>query len=184
MKKRTGKPANVFTLLGTIFACIGTLFFVIGLVMGIFSFVSPSDTFEGFEGFPVFVAVYGLVGIVFAIVGFTFLAVSRKSQKKQEELIRSGEQLCAEVTGGSLDFAVRVNRQHPYRLECCYKDPFTGDAYLFRSGYIWQDPSFYLGREVTVYADRNDRSRYYVDTDSLTETSINVDDYTNVHDYR
>ncbi len=43
------------------------------------------------------------------------------------------------------------------------------------------DISALIGMSVTVYADQNDRKKYYVDIDSL----INRYNYdTNVHDYR
>lgn len=108
------------------------------------------------------------VGLPFCIVGAVFLGIMIKRDNKRKRLLQTGQRIFAEVTGGYINLTYQVGRRHPYRLECKYTDAVTGAEYLFSSGNIWLDPQLYLGKQVAVYLDRADFSKYYVDAESLT----------------
>ncbi|MED9903925.1 MAG: hypothetical protein UFG06_07055 [Lachnospiraceae bacterium] len=109
------------------------------------------------------------IGLPFFIIGAVFLAVTARRGKKKQLLMQTGQKLFAEVTGGHMAVNYTVNGRHPYKLECRYTDTFTGKTYLFGSGNIWLDPALYIGKQVAVYADPADFSKYYVDAASLQE---------------
>lgn len=130
-----------------------------------------------------FMAAYivGGIGIFFVVFGMVFLAVSGKKGKKKKRLLNEGRKIYAEVTGGQINYNYRVNGRHPYKLECRYTDTFTGAVYLFRSDNTWLDPNAHIGRQVAVYVDAADMSRYHVDVESLNGDAEYT---TNVYDYR
>jgi len=100
----------------------------------------------------------------------------------EKRLMAEGRKVYAEVTGGSVNYNVRINGRHPYKLECRYTDPATGAIYLYSSGNIFIDPDLYVGRQVVVYVDRTDYSKYIVDMDSLKEET--AEGAAQIHDFR
>ena len=111
--------------------------------------------------------ILSIVGAPFLIVGgIFFLIVSIKSRKKKE-LLQNGRVVEAIVTGGQMNYSMRVNGRHPWKLECKYEDTYTGATYLYSSYNIWKDPFLYIGQIVKVYVDRENPHKYYVDVDSL-----------------
>ncbi len=132
--------------------------------------------------FPVYIT--GGIGAVFFAFGFMFFMIAKSQNKKKKRLMAEGRKLYAEVTGGSMNFNYRVNGRHPFKLECQYTDTYTGAVYLFSSDNTWVDPNLYIGKQVVVYADSTDFSKYYVDMDSLNEVGIGNENAANVYDFR
>ncbi len=125
--------------------------------------------------------IFMLVGGVFAVIGGCIMAVSAAKILQNKRLIRDGEQLTATVTNVYMNNNVRINGRHPYKAECEFTDPYSGERYLFSSDNVTEDISYMVGYPVTVYADRNDRSKYYVDIGGLTEQ---YNEENKIHDYR
>ncbi len=123
--------------------------------------------------------ILGGISIPFLIIGIVFLLVLRAKKKKKRELLQNGRMIEAEVTGGQINYNVRVNNRHPWKLECKYEDTFTGATYLFSSNNMWKDPFLYVGQSVKVYIDRENPRKYYVDLDGLKEleTEVQIFDY-------
>lgn len=131
--------------------------------------------------------IFMLVGGVFAFVGGCIMAVNAAKILQKKRLIRDGERLSAIVTNVYMDNNVRINGRlringrHPYKVECEFTDPYSGERYLFSSDIVTDDISYMVGYSVTVYADRDDRSKYYVDIGGLTEQ---YNEENKIHDYR
>lgn len=123
--------------------------------------------------------IFMIVGSIFAVIGGCFLAVNAAKAAQRKRLISDGEQLPAVITNIYMNNNVRINGRHPYRAECEYTDPFSGERYLFASDNIMDNISGIVGSTVTVYADRDDRRKYYVDIGELTERYAEE-----LHDYR
>lgn len=134
-----------------------------------------SDKNAGVQSFAmifslVFVAVGAVVGVVPAV-----------KLSKRKKLKETGEQGTAIITNVDIDRSVRINKRHPYKAQCEFTDPVTGEKYLYSSEGVMSDIRHLQGQLVTVYYDPADRSRYYVDLDSVDE---NVMGGTAVHDFR
>lgn len=125
-----------------------------------------------------------IVGLPFLLVGVFFVIATFRKGNKKKKLVANGKKLYAEVTGGSMNFRYNVNGHHPFKLECQYTDPYTGAVYLYSSGNIWLDPNLYIGRQVAVYVDPSDFSKYYVDVDSLNEANALNEGQANIYDFR
>lgn len=128
----------------------------------------------------VFQVVFIGMGGLFFVLGMTFIMVNVTSSKRIKSLMENGEALTGIVTNVTLNTSMRVNGRHPYKAECEVIDPYSGDRYLYSSKNVMADISGLIGSEVTVYTDRNDRSKYYVDIDALLSRETGE----NIHDYR
>lgn len=162
-------------LLGIIFTILGAVFLAVALIVAVA--VLPNVTGAEGENLYILPIVFGSIGTPFLLVGIGFLIFVGKMDGKKKALMQNGNLIYAEVTGGSEVFNVQVNGRHPWKLECRYEDPFSGEIYLYSSRNTFTDPYPYIGQQIAVYVDKNDPSKYYVDIQSLRQQE-------NVHDFR
>jgi len=111
--------------------------------------------------------VFGVLGLVFGGIGFTWLYIVRRNAARDEELRRTGRRIEVKVTEVERNTSVRVNNRHPWRVVCQWQDPGTQEVHVFRSANIWYDPTEYVKESVGVFVDRNDPRRYLVDIEFL-----------------
>ncbi len=123
-----------------------------------------------------------VLSLVFVAVGVGVGIVPAVKSSKRKKLKETGEQASAMIVNVSLDRSVRINKRHPYKAECEFTDPVTGERYLYSSEPYMDDIRHLQGQLVTVYYDPNDRSRYYVDLDSVDENVMGGGPA--VHDFR
>ena len=107
------------------------------------------------------------LGGVFAVVGIILLSINIRAKKRKENLKKTGEKIYAEIQGGFVETSYTLKGKHPYRLECVYYDNRSGQPVICTSDVVWESPDSYIGKQVAVYVDRKDRSRYVVDTDNI-----------------
>ena len=162
-------------LLGIIFTILGAVFLAVALIVAVA--VLPNVTGAEGENLYILPIVFGSIGTPFLLVGIGFLIFVGKMDAKKKALMQNGNLIYAEVTGGSEVFNVQVNGRHPWKLECRYEDPFSGEIYLYSSRNTFTDPYPYIGQQIAVYVDKNDPSKYYVDIQSLRQQE-------NVYDFR
>ena len=122
------------------------------------------------------------MGVIFSLCGGSILFADALKKNKGKKLLANGRKIYAEVTGGRVCYNYTVNGRHPYKLECKYEDVFSGEVFLYSSGYIWEAPDIYIGSQVAVYVNPNNMAEYYVDLDSLQGAL--GDTGTTVHDFR
>ena len=125
--------------------------------------------------------IFILIGGVFAILGAVFLIVNTVSRNRQKMLIETGDRVVGVITDVVRNNNVRINGYHPYKAECEVVDPFSGEKYLYSSENVTIDISGLVGREVTVYVDRNNKGKYYVDIFELIDRH---DSDERINDYR
>lgn len=122
--------------------------------------------------------IIGGVSLVFLLIGLIFAVCNRRTSLSTKRLKSTGKRVVADVISGKPINSISVNRKRPYVIDCSYQDEITGLTYLYRSNYIWEEPSALIGRQVSVYIDRNNPKQYYVDTDELTNKhESNMIDY-------
>ncbi len=124
--------------------------------------------------------ILSVVGTPFLIIGAVFFLIVWRKNRKKKDLLQNGRVVEAVVTGGRINYNMRVNGRNPWKLECKYEDTCTGATYLYSSYNIWKDPLLYIGQIVKVYVDRENPRKYYVDVNSLwSEQNDNT-----IFDYR
>lgn len=120
-------------------------------------------------------------GVLFAAIGGVFIGVVVVSLSKRKRLMQNGDALTGIITDVRMNMSVRINRRHPFKAECEVNDPYTSERYLYSSENITEDISGFIGSEVTVYVDKNDKRKYYVDIYELIN-KYRQDEH--IHDYR
>ncbi|MGN0612885.1 MAG: DUF3592 domain-containing protein [Porcipelethomonas sp.] len=139
----------------------------------------PSDVRTGSYAFEIiFIGIGGL----FLIIGGVFLAVYFVLSGKKKRLMQRGEALTGKITDVRINNFVRINNMHPYKADCEVINPFDGERYLYSSGNITENITEYIGADVTVYVDRNNPKKYYVDIEELIGRKSASEN--GVHDYR
>lgn len=163
--------------IGTFFVIMGTVFFGFGAFFAAFGatlFMDPSEDDA---------SRYFMIGcgVVFAVVGAAFLLSVIVKVVRKKRLIANGDQLTGIITAVNINFSVTINGHHPYRADCEVFDPNSGERYLYRSENTMEDISGLVGTSVTVYADPDNRKKYYVDIYSPAES---YREENKIHDYR
>ena len=126
--------------------------------------------------------IFVAIGLFFALVGVLVGAIPAVKLRRKKKLIETGAQATGVITNVVPDRTVKINGRHPNKAECEVRDEFTGELYLYSSEGVMGNINHLIGQSVAVYYDANDRSKYYVDLDSVTENFIESD--TEVHDFR
>lgn len=184
--RRTGKKKNqvvrIETMLGGIFLVLGIVWLAVGLVLtvlGVRAQESVPWEITGAEDNAFFILgmIFDGLGLVFTAIGGVVMSLGLRKEKRRKNMMASGKRVYAEVTGGYLCRNYSVNDRHPYKIECRYRDDFTGQTYLYSSDYTWADPELYMGQQIVVYINESDMSQYYVDVDSLQDVNPDIYDY-------
>jgi hypothetical protein len=114
--------------------------------------------------------ILGFLGSIFGIIGLSFLIYPKLKQKRKSHLLRTGRPVPARITEVSLNQSYKVNGRHPFVIHAQWLDPKTASVKLFRSDNFWYDPQPYLHQEeVTVFIDKDNQNRYWMDTSFLPE---------------
>lgn len=158
-KKLIGFSAGM--IIGLVFTLMGAVFAMIGL----------GTLISGNEDLLLFTIIFGGIGLVFFFVGLPFLLLAIKKRKQKLHLIETGAQATGIITDIEIDRSVRVNNRYQRKAHCKVVDEYTGAVYLYSSDSVAGNIDYLVGREVTVYYDPDDRSKYYVDLESANNNA-------------
>jgi hypothetical protein len=112
--------------------------------------------------------ILGGMSALFGMIGGVILIARRVSSRRAQELRRRGTPVVARLDGVERNTSLRVNGRSPWRLVAQWQDPGTGMIHLFHSENIWFDPTPHVvQQELTVYVDRRNPKRYWVDVSFL-----------------
>ncbi len=156
---------------------IGIIFSVIGIF---FAFTGVIALLAGDSSLNLFALIFGGIGLLFFFIGLPFLTVGLKKRKTKLRLIETGVQATGIITDIEIDRTVRVNNRYLRKANCKVTDEYTGEIYLYSSESVTGNIDYLVGRQVTVFYDPDDRSKYFVDLESAD--MLNADQI--VHDFR
>lgn len=165
-----------FSIIGLVFLLVGIPFLVVGIVMQVVP-INPENMNVYVNGVRqpateatvsnfrlIFLAVFGILGIIFSIVGAVFMLRPARKRRMMERLKRDGQLFIAESIGLEPS-QIRVNRKFLSRLRCSHIT-FAGETYIFKSDLLRTDPTPHLDEgKVNVYCDRENMKKYFVDID-------------------
>lgn len=161
----------------TIIVIIGAVFFGFGVFFAVFGATLFWNPLEDDASKYIVIG----FGAIFAIIGASLLLSVILKAVRRKRLIANGDQLTGTIVAVNLNMSVTVNGYHPYRADCEVFDPISGERYLYRSENTMEDISGLVGMSVIVYADPNNRKKYYVDVASLADSYRSENQ---IHDYR
>ena len=112
--------------------------------------------------------IVGGLGCVFSLIGAGFVVFDLLRRRKEEFLKQHGIPIDTEFQGVELNKSIRVGGRHPFRVVTQWLNPMTSELHVFTSNNLWFDPtSFIQNRRVTVFIERDNPRRYYVDLSFL-----------------
>lgn len=108
------------------------------------------------------------LGTVFASIGLAFSLSAKVRARRAAQLRQEGTPIQTTFQSVERNTSLRVNGRHPFRIVSQWRNPGTGEIHVFESENLWFDPSEYVtGRHVTVYIERDNPRRYWVDLSFL-----------------
>ncbi len=152
------------------------VFSIVPIIGGLVFFIGAYSFYRSAPG--IGTAFYWASG-VFAVCGSAFLAwglaaVFRKrdesvSKKNGIVLKQTGNRITAAIFHLEQVTSVRINNRSPYVIHARGRNSETLKEQTFKSRWIFSDLFIELRdhKEVAVYVDRADPSRYYMDLESI-----------------
>ncbi len=144
-------------------------------------YYDPDMPYNVKMGTDVISIVFLCIGTPFAIIGAIFIIVNIVSSGSKKKLMQKGEEVSGTITDVYENTNIRVNGRHPFKAEVKVINPFDGETYLYSSKNITENISHLIGQTVTVYVDKNNKRKYYVDIDSLLKQYASDN---KIHDFR
>lgn len=110
----------------------------------------------------------GGLGLVFFIIGFSIILVTRLKAKNIKSLKDKGVPVQTKFESVGLNESVSVNGRSPYVIFTQWINPATSRIHIFKSENIWFDPSGHIPeKDITVLIEQGNPEKYYVDTSFL-----------------
>ena len=117
---------------------------------------------------PLFFSIFALT---FGGVGFFGVSKQWKRMGAKRELFdeQKGKRLSLPISEVTQDFSYKVNGRSPFIIVSQWINPLTQEVHEFKSDYFWYNPATLLEnhKQVEVWVDENDPTRYYMDTSFL-----------------
>lgn len=115
------------------------------------------------------------IGLIFLIIGGTGILVKVNKKKLEKRLKENGEPIYADYVETIINTSYSVNGRYPYKIICEWTNPVDSEEYMFKSKNIWSNPEDIIEekniKQFPVYIDKNNKKKYLVDIDILTELS-------------
>lgn len=142
-----------------------------GVVQVLYPRNSPKDArindFFSLWYAPLFLLVLGLL---FFSIGFSIIAVIKLKARKVDWLKKSGVPIKAKVIEVKYRSSLTINGRSPFVIYAEWLDPKTYITHIFKSNFLWSDPTDFLGSDkITVLIDRNNPKKYFADTAFLPQ---------------
>lgn len=110
------------------------------------------------------------IGLSFFMLGFSMLIKKTRTIRKVKALKANGQRIQAKVKHIGLNTSHKINGRSPYQIQAQWQNPSTSKVHIFKSEYLWFDPTDYVNEEeITVLIDRNNPKKYYVDVSFLPQ---------------
>lgn len=115
------------------------------------------------------------LGLISLIIGVTGISAKARGKKSERRLKENGELIYADYVETIINTSYSVNGRYPYKIICEWTNPVDSEEYMFKSRNIWTNPEDIIEekniKQFPVYIDKNNKKKYLVDIDILTELS-------------
>lgn len=115
------------------------------------------------------------LGLISLIIGVTGISAKARGKKSERRLKENGELIYADYVETIINTSYSVNGRYPYKIICEWTNPVDSEEYMFKSKNIWTNPEDIIEekniKQFPVYIDKNNKKKYLVDIDILTELS-------------
>ena len=147
-------------IVGFVFLPMGLMFLLMGaLLYWLGAGEDPDDPF-------IFLATFGSLGLVFAVIGAIMLAVEIHRRSAARRAIDGGRRVMGTVCDMQMRNNVRAGNRSPW-VVCVRWEDEAGVVHIFRSRYLYFNPQGILtSDQVPVYIEENGGG-YFVDIDAV-----------------
>lgn len=118
------------------------------------------------------------IGLIFLIIGGTGILVKINKKKLEKRLKENGKLIYSDYVETVLNTSYRVNGKCPYNIVCEWNNPLDSKKYIFKSKNIWINPENIIEekniKQFPIYIDNNDKNKYIIDIDILTENIVDL----------
>lgn len=118
------------------------------------------------------------LGLISLIIGVTGISAKARGKKSERRLKENGELIYADYVETIINTSYSVNGRHPYKIICEWTNPVDSEEYTFKSKNIWSNPEDIVEerniKQFPVYIDKNNKKKYFVDIDILTENGADL----------
>jgi len=112
--------------------------------------------------------IVGILGSVFFLIGGGIILGSMLGGRKEKYLKEHGVPITAKFKSVELNESFEVNGRNPFKIVVEWLNSETQELFIYKSNNLWFDPSDYIKQdEITVYVDKNNPKKYFVDTSFL-----------------
>jgi hypothetical protein len=115
-------------------------------------------------GVTVFLAIFG---VVFTGLGIPFFWLGIRDDLNEKRALSYTKEITADVKGVVHNTSISMNGRSPYQIEAQWLNPDTKELHVFKSKYIWYDPSDFVKDKITVKADPQNLKKYWMDVSGL-----------------
>lgn len=123
------------------------------------------NTFFSLWGLPL---IFGSVGLVFFLIGFSMVIFAYFKKKKIAYLKQRGDPVYAKFQRVERNTSTKVNGVSPFRIVTQWMNPVTSELHIFKSDNIWFDPTDHIKTdELRVLIERNNPKKYHLDLSFL-----------------
>ena len=165
-------------------AIVKTIFYLsIFVVVGIFLIILGIGEFSNSDEDEMPVIVF-IIGGLFIFAGIYAIVTTAKGRVNRGDLKATGQKCSGVIIRIEPDCSITLDGRHPDKAVCHVVDSYTGETFEVRSVGYMTDLTKFMMREVDVYIDRYDRSKYFVDIEKLADTLPAVPQNTDRYDYR
>ncbi len=114
--------------------------------------------------------VFAGLGIVFFLTGTGIIFFIWRKKRSDENLKLYGTKIQAKFMSVEINSSLQVNGRSPWRILAQWQNPATSKVHVFNSNNLWFDPTDFIdGASITVFINRKNLKKYYVDTSFLPE---------------
>ena len=93
-----------------------------------------------------------------------------RKKRSDENLRLYGTKIQAKFMSVEINSSLQVNGRSPWRILAQWQNPATSKVHVFNSNNLWFDPTDFIdGASITVFINRKNLKKYYVDTSFLPE---------------
>lgn len=115
-------------------------------------------------------AIFGGLGTAFFLIGTGTIFFVWRRKRSDENLKLYGTKIQAKFMSVEVNDRLQVNNRSPWRILAQWQNPATSKVHIFNSNNLWFDPTDFIeGASITVFINRKNLKKYYVDTSFLPE---------------
>lgn len=137
-----------------------------------------NPTVIGMKSLDLLVLIFPGLGLIFLLIGATGIGVKLNAKRRENKLKLYGQRVYAVFVQTNLNTSYSVNGRHPYNIICEWSNPEDGKKYLLKSKNLWFDPQRTIDerniKTFTVYMNPQNKRKYFVDTDILTDGVVDL----------